>query len=85
MFLGTLYCKQYQTAPLGEFILFTFLEVHFMPGSRMFCQRGSNFDVFFFLFIFFLVCLFLFFFYKGRNDPNTTVSGPLSASQGKAI
>ena len=38
----------------------------------MFCQRGSNFD------IFFLVD-------EGREDPNTTISGPSLACQQNAI
>ena len=37
--------------------------VAFMRGSRKFCQRGSNFDGFFFVF-------FLFFFDEARKDPN---------------
>ena len=51
-----------------------------MRESRKFCQRGSNFDVFF-------VGFFLGFFWgggwgggggvdDGREDPNTTISGP---------
>ena len=40
-----------------------------MRGSRKFCQKGSNFDDGFF---FFLVD-------DGREDPNTTTSGPSSA------
>ena len=38
-----------------------------MCGSRMFCQRESNFDAFFLV-------------DDGREDPNTTIGGP-SASQ----
>ena len=38
-------------------------------GSRKFCQRGSNFDIF---------CFEL---DEGREDPNTTISGPPSARQ----
>ena len=49
-----------------------------MRGSRKFCQRGSNFDN-----------VFLFFFLhvidEGREDPNTTISGPSSARQRNAI
>ena len=37
--------------------------------SRKFCQRGSDFDN-----VFFLVD-------EGRDDPNTTISGPTSARQ----
>ena len=37
----------------------------YMRGSRKFCQRGSNFDMFF--------CLVN----EGREDPNTTISGSL--------
>ena len=36
---------------------------HYMRGSRKFCQKGSNFDVFYFLVD------------EGRDDPNTTKSG----------
>ena len=36
----------------------------YMPESRKFCQRGSNFDNFFSLVL------------EGREDPNTTISGP---------
>ena len=43
---------------------------------------GSNFDVFFFVF-FFLFSLFLV--DEGREDPNTTISGPSSARQRNAI
>ena len=39
--------------------------VRSMRGSRKFYQRGSNFDIFFFL----------------MSDPNTTISGPLSVRQ----
>ena len=46
-----------------------------MRGSRRFCQRGSNFDVFCLF-----VCFMLFFSLMGGggggNDPNTTISGP---------
>ena len=42
-------------------------------GSRKFCQRGSNFDVFFFLFFFFAD--------EGREDPSATISRPSSARQ----
>ena len=45
-----------------------------MLGSRKFCQRGSNSDVF----LFFLV-------YVGREDQNNTKSGPPSARQQNAI
>ena len=44
-----------------------------MRGSRKFCQRGSNIDNLFFLFD------------EGRNDKNTTISGPSSARQRNAI
>ena len=37
-----------------------------MRGSRKFCQRGSNSDVF--------VCVFIV--DEGREDPNTTISWP---------
>ena len=46
-----------------------------MRGSRRFCQRGSNFDVFFVLY--FLVD-------EGREDQNTTISRPSSAHQGNS-
>ena len=53
--------------------------LHYMRGSRKFCQRGSNFDVFFFLlFFFFLVD-------ESREDPSTTISGPSEARQRNAI
>ena len=38
-----------------------------MRRSRKFCQRGSNSDGF--IFVFFVVD-------KGREDPNTTITGP---------
>ena len=38
------------------------------------CQRGFNFDNVFFLFLFSLVD-------EEREDPNTTIKGPLSARQ----
>ena len=41
-----------------------------MNGSRKFCQRGSNFDNFFFIFLY---------------DPNTTKSGPPLARQRNTI
>ena len=44
--------------------------------SRKFCQRGSNFDKFFFLF-FFLID-------EGREDPSTTISRPSSAFRWRA-
>ena len=55
-----------------------------MRGSRRFCRGGggggggraeSNWDVFFFF------CLVD----EGREDPNTTISGPSSARQRNAI
>ena len=49
----------------------------FMRGSRKFCQRGSNFDNSFF------VCFFLV--DEGKEDPNTTISGPSWARQRNAI
>ena len=39
------------------------LSLHFMHGSRKFCQRGSNFDIF-----------GVFLADDGREDPNTTIS-----------
>ena len=50
--------------------------MQFMRGSRKVCQRGSNFDRFFY---------FDFLVDKGREDPNTTISGPLSAHQRNTI
>ena len=44
-------------------------------GSRKFCQRGSNFDKFFFLLLV----------DEGREYPNTTISGPSLARQRNAI
>ena len=49
--------------------------VNNMCGSRKFCQRGgggSNFDNVFLV-------------DEGREDPNTTISGPSSARQQNAI
>ena len=43
-----------------------------MHGSRTFCQTGSKFDVF---------VLKTFLVDEGREDPNTTISGPSSARQ----
>ena len=43
-----------------------------MRGSRKFCQRGSNFEAFFLV-------------DEGREDPNTTKSGPPLARQRNAI
>ena len=43
-----------------------------MPGSRRFCQRGSNFDSVL------IIYLFIYLFYEGREDPSTTMSGPPS-------
>ena len=45
-----------------------------MRGSRKFYQRGSKFDSAFFLF-----------YDEWRKDQNTTISGPSSARQRKAI
>ena len=45
---------------------------------QMFCQRGSDFDNVFFVVVFFLVN-------EGRDDPNTTISGPTSTRQQNAI
>ena len=42
-----------------------------MCGSRKFYERGSNFFTFFFFFFF-----FFFLIDKGREGPNTTISGP---------
>ena len=50
----------------------------FMRGSRKFCQKGSNFDKGFFLFLFFK-------YDEGSRDPNTTISGPSTARQRNAI
>ena len=47
------------------------LVLFIMCGSRKFCQRQSNLD--------FFVCFSLI--DKGREDPNTTISGPSSAHQ----
>ena len=49
-----------------------------MRGSRMFCQRGSKSDNVFFFSYSFLVD-------EGREDPNTTISGPWSARQRNVI
>ena len=45
-----------------------------MRECRKFCQMGSNFDG---LLVVFLVD-------KGREDPNTAISGPMSARQRNA-
>ena len=42
-----------------------------MRGSRKFCQRGSSFDNVFFV-------------EEGREDPNTTLSGPSMAFHWRA-
>ena len=55
---------------LSELSTFIQLYTDNMQESRKFCQRGSNFDNFFFV-------------YEGREDPNTTISGSLSARQQK--
>ena len=47
-----------------------------MRESRKFCQKVPNLATFFF--VFFLVD-------EGREGPNTTISGPSSASQQNAI
>ena len=47
-----------------------------MRGSKKFCQRGSNSDRFF-------LCVFLV--DEGREDRSTTLSGPSSSRQQKAI
>ena len=49
-----------------------------MRWSRKVCQRGPNLDVFFFCFVFYLAD-------KGREDPNITIRGTLSARQRNAI
>ena len=46
-----------------------------MQGSSKFCKRGSSFDNIFSLFLV----------YEGREDPNSTISRPSSASQCNAI
>ena len=51
-----------------------------MRGSRKICQRGSNFENVYFCFV-----LFSFLVDEGREDPNTTISGPSSARQRNAI
>ena len=58
----------------------------------MFCQRGSNFDVFFGFVCFLLFFFFFFFFFwggggvdEGREDPSITKSGSSSARQRNAI
>ena len=49
-----------------------------MRGSRKFCQKGSNSDVFFLSFFFFLVD-------EERKDSKTAKSRPSSARQRNAI
>ena len=46
-----------------------------MRGTRKFCQRGSNFNRFFWLFLV----------NERRDDPNTTISGTLRAHQRNTI
>ena len=48
-----------------------------MRGSRKFCQTGSISEKYFFSFFLFVD--------EGKDDPNTTKSGPLSAQQRNAI
>ena len=48
-----------------------------MRGSRNYCQIGSYFDNFFLFFIFFVD--------EGREDPNSTISGPSLARKRNAI
>ena len=52
---------------LVSVVLFGFYKLS-MPGSRKFCQRGSNFDN---------ICLVD----EGRKDSSTNLRGPASASQ----
>ena len=55
---------------VSEFII---LCLCLMRRSRKFCQRGSKFDNFFFVFVFLVE--------KGIEDPNITVNGSPSARQ----
>ena len=48
-----------------------------MRGSRKFCQRGPTLTFYSFI--------FYFFFDEGREDSNTTISGPSTARQRNAI
>ena len=48
-----------------------------MRGSRKFCHRGSNINVFIFFFPFFVD--------GGREDPSNTISESSSARQQNAI
>ena len=48
-----------------------------MRGSRKFCQRGFNSDIFFFFFLLLVD--------EGRDDHYTTKNGPSSAYQRNAI
>ena len=45
-------------------------------GSRKFCQSGSKFDNYIYIF---------FFVDEGIEDPNTAINGPLSARQRNVI
>ena len=58
--------------PIGLCITFASALEMSMPGSRKFCQRGSNFNIFFFV-------------DGGREDPSTTISGPSSARQQNGV
>ena len=51
----------------GMRIFILFASAKPMRGSRTLCQRGSNFDKFFFSFF------FLFWVNEGREDPNATI------------
>ena len=50
--------------------------LHILRGSIKFCQRVSDFDVFF---------CFFFLVDEGRDNPNATISGPTSARQRNAF
>ena len=51
--------------------------LHIFRGSRKFCQRVSDFDNVFLCFFFSVD--------EGRDDPNTTISGPTLARQQNAF
>ena len=69
--------KRVSNKPQQEKNLFSVLpkqeSMQHMPGSRKFCQRGSNFDNVFFLFVFQVD--------DGEEDPNTTINRPSLARQ----
>ena len=64
---------------VSAFVKFLHLSISIMCGSRKFCQKGSNSDQVF------SDKLMLFLVDEGREELNTTLSGPSLACQQKAI